>query len=432
MKTRPFVSTTVFAFLGRLGGALIPFFIAAVYGATRETDAFFFAYGLLFALIAVFTHIFEGALVPFLAERKQDRTAVFSLTNSVFLQTVIPVTAICLAIAAGLQPALNRWSGWDESASTLVTRLFLEMLPVLIFAFLISAANSIFFISKIFWFPALSPLLRSLVVIGFIFSVHSWFEIHAVSWGFAAGECLRAMLVICALWFWTGWKPVIRSRENAEARSFYSHTFLQAAAILAHNLMFISDQWFAATLSPGSLSLLNYADRLVQIPYLLFVAGFLQVFLTDWSENYYQESITFWPNVRRDIKRAFYFVLALGAALWLGRHALVGLVYGRESFSADQLHLLSELFGWVALGLIPGMMTLLFGRIFFVMKKSGLYCFQACIQLALNIILDIILMRFYGIVGIAAATALVYTVMAIGLYFYLRRHAALSEKGTST
>jgi len=72
-QARPFISTSFFAILGRSAGLIVPFVIAMVYGANRQTDSFFFAYSLIFALVSIFSHIFESALIPYLAEKK-DKT----------------------------------------------------------------------------------------------------------------------------------------------------------------------------------------------------------------------------------------------------------------------------------------------------------------------------------------------------------------------
>ena len=50
---RPFLSTAVFTIAGRAGGLILHFVIAFYYGVNAETDAFFFSYGIVTAIIAV-------------------------------------------------------------------------------------------------------------------------------------------------------------------------------------------------------------------------------------------------------------------------------------------------------------------------------------------------------------------------------------------
>ena len=88
---RPFFETTVLAALGRIGGLLVPFLAAAIYGASPETDAFFFAYMLAFVFLTLFSSIFEATLIPYLTEHGQ---------------AVSQTRAICLEVARRLFPAM--------------------------------------------------------------------------------------------------------------------------------------------------------------------------------------------------------------------------------------------------------------------------------------------------------------------------------------
>lgn len=422
-KTRPFLSTSVFTVIGRAGGLLIPFLVAFVYGADHRTDAFFFAYGLIFALIGIFTHIFESAIIPYLSKYREDEDLVSALTNKAALMSLPVIIGFCVAVYFSLEPLFVRWGHWTPQAAQLLARMFLELLPLLVLHIWISSFQSIFYTRKIFWFPAVSPLLRSLTVIGFLYGTSQTLGIHALTVGFAAGELLRWAVALGALKKWTPWKFFTHRKDTTGILPvFFKEVSLQLLALLAVNMMFLSDQWFAARTGEGALTLLSYADRLVQIPYLIFVAAFLPIFLTDWSQAYHQKDGTYKNKVNRDSRWVLWISAVLALLLWSFRAEIIRLIYAAKSLGSGDRQVVSQAFGWYALGFIPGMIRLLYGRGLIIMNRSAFYFLQAWVELLLNLFLNAVFVRMWGVEGIAAATAVVYCFSMLWLYVYLQKH----------
>lgn len=423
-KKRPFFSTAVWSLVGRSGGFLIPFIIAKLYGANHSTDAFFFSYGVMVLWISLFTHIFESSLIPYLAEQSKNPLAVSSLANRTFV-LILPLTVLLGILTYFILPtALIRWGGWSSISAVWTSHCLREMLPFLILATFVAACHSILFTYKVFWMPAVSPLFRSLTVMGSMFFFHKTWQIQALTFGFVAGELFRAFLTYVTLRRNTPWQFTLESKSISEKpKAMMIQMLLQGTAVIAVNSLFLSDQWFAGNLGKGSLSLLNYADRILQIPYILIVSSFLQIFLTDWSDTYYADPVyTFWPKIRRDIRTVFWVCFSFGAGFWFFRQPITRFIYHYGQFSTEELEVIGNLFGWLSLGFIPGVVRLLCGRVLFVMKKSVFYCVQSWAELLANIILNIVFMRWVGIVGIAVATAVVYTVSTFFVYGYIHRH----------
>ena len=423
-QKRPFFATAFFTAIGRSLGVIIPFFIAIIYGANPATDAFFFAYGLIFSLMAVFTHIFESALIPYLTEEKKEPNNLFGLANGILLVSLPVIGIICLLIWLGLTPVLVQWGGWNGVSARLVAQLFLEMTPLLILSVWIAQTSSVFYVEKIFWFPAFSPLIRSLVVLVFLFGVHQTFGIHALTGGFIVGEVARWGMALLFLFRLTTFKFQIPWRQiGGRILIFFKQTSLQILALVAISLLVVTDQWFGALLGPGSLSLFNYADRLLQIPYILFLAGFLQIYLSDWSDSYYYESSSFfWPKIQRDTRSVFFGALTFSIALWFGRDVVVRIIYGLGRLSGKEQETVANLCGWLAVSFVPGVIRLLYARVLFVMKRSLFYCMQSWCELGVKIVSNYFLVRRFGVVGIAMSTALVYSLTTLWLHFYIKKY----------
>jgi putative peptidoglycan lipid II flippase len=417
---RPFLSTTVFTIIGRGCGMVIPYFIALVYGAGAFTDAFFFAYGLIFILVGIFTHIFESALIPYLAEERGNEEQVSVLTTSVFILVIPVVLLAMLIIGTALYPILFRLSGWSASNATLAASLFFGMIPLVVLGVWSASANSIFYTYKSFWFPAINPMIRSLVMLSFIVWGQKIWGVHSLVIGLNVGELLRCVVVFCLLRSkYQRCRDGFRNVNFSKAFRFLKEAQLQVYALVAFYFLFSIDQWFAAHSGVGHLSLLTYADRLLQVFHILFVSSVLQIVLSYWSQSFAEKPVTFPAIIKKDIRHTFWISLGIAISLWCMREWIIGLVFFAGHFSPDQKTLLKDIFGWLALALVPTAVRVLYTRVLFVVRKSFFYFIQAWSELLLKILVDAILLYYFGVVGIALSTVIVSSVTAVWLHYYV-------------
>lgn len=423
---RPFFQTTFFVILGRMGGLLFPFVVAFLYGATTHTDAFFLAYGLILYLTGILAHIFELVIVPYLMERKGNLSTMRQFLNAVLSKAMPWVAGVTVLTLLFLAVVLIHVSGWDKQGAHLATRLYAELIPFLFLAWMSSVGNGLFFTHKVFWFPALSPFFRWSLLFALIFCTHAFFGIHALTVGIVLGEALRVGLAIMLLRKTIGGQHA--KEEEGKKRiprfesNFYPQIAIQIFGLAATSAIYFVDLYFASWLGQGSVSLFNYADRLLQVPYLIFQEGFLRIFYSFWSEDYYQSSpTTFWQQSRRDLGKALGVAVVVALLGWFGRGAMVHLVFSPSGLSQNQLNTLSTLFGWLALSFPSAIVGALYTRMLFVMKHSAVYCGLGWAHLGLKILFNALLIQRFGIIGIAFATLMVNTLEMVFLIFYFKK-----------
>lgn len=425
-EKKPFLTTTILALLGRSGGVLVPVFVAFFMGAESGTDAFFFAYAIIFALQSIFAHIFEAALVPYVVERKENSGNSTAFTLKV-LKFVFPLMAlISMGVGFLLLFLLNLKSSIPPQTAKLIPGLYWEMLPGLLTAVLVSAYQGFFYAHKKFWFPSISPIFRTVTMIIFFLLGKDSIGIHALTLGFTVGEVLRWG---AAHWLLTRSNDLRKpdaSDDYHQVKDFLKQAGYQFLVMIAFNVMPLADQWAAVPLGSGKLSLFNYADRLVQVPYLLFSYGFTRVFLSFWSENHLKENFqTFFKKVERDMRVVFLGAAVLVLPLYFFSVSLIHLIFIRSNLTLEQLGHVAEIFRWLVIGFLPGILRVLYGRVLMIIRKSKFYFFQSSAELIMKIALNLLFTSWFGIAGLAMATALIYTVTALWLYLYLKRQARL-------
>ena len=424
MKKRPFASVAFLTVIGRSAGAVIPFCVAWAYGAGIETDAFFLAFGIIFFLFRIFSYIFESVIIPYFAEQKKTPHEMVQFANGVLFALIPIITLICIVIAVNLKFSIMHFNGWSAENSALVLRLFVELIPFLLFSVWISQASGLFYAYKTFWFPAVSPVLRSVVILAAIFFLRSRLGIHALSLGFLAGEGLRWIWTLVLLRGVMHWNSSVDWKQQGKRiLDFFQQIFFHVLALSAVSAIYFIDLWFASRLAPGSVSILNYADRLLQIAYIFFQSGFLTIYHSFWSDRYYQESpAAFWQHAKKDIRLVVTVSCFISAVLFIFRSFFVHIVFGLGKFKPEELDILVKLFGWFAIGFTPVILYLLYSRVIFVMKKASFYCVLAYSLLALKIIFNIVFIQWWKLEGIAVSLVVSYGIIALWLWIYLMLH----------
>jgi putative peptidoglycan lipid II flippase len=123
--------------------------------------------------------------------------------------------------------------------------------------------------------------------------------------------------------------------------------------------------------------------------------------------------------------RAIVFLLLPAAAISVAlAYPVVRLLYEHGQFDAGDTRRVGATLITFSLGLVANGLSLLLTRAFFSLQEPRVPTQVAVVNLVLNFVLDVALLRF-GAAGIALATAVVTTFNAVALAVLLRRRVGL-------
>jgi putative peptidoglycan lipid II flippase len=115
-----------------------------------------------------------------------------------------------------------------------------------------------------------------------------------------------------------------------------------------------------------------------------------------------------WEGLRRLLKRYIIFVLLLSipltAMLYFFAGPIVRLIYERGSFRARDTQIVAQVHAFYALQVPFYLGTVLIGRFLGSLLASHLLVWAAVINVSLNILLDILLIKPLGVSGLALAS----------------------------
>ena len=342
--------------LSRILGLVREIVIAAFFGATRSMDAFNIAYTLSNlarqllaegALSAAFVPVFSKVLVD--SRERAIELAKKTMTVLIFLTTIV------VALGIIFSPLLVKIMspGFDESSHELAVTLTRYMFPFLIFisleALTMGELNSL----GSFFVPALSPACSNLV-----------FIITAPFFARKFGVYGLALSVLCggAAHFLTQWLWGLKMRaflyplkpdfHDENLRKILRLFLPYAAGLSLNQVNPVISRMLGSFLQEGSISVLNYSNRILQLPLGLFVIAISQAVLPQLSKA--KDHQEFVETLRQALRFALFIVLPASLGVILISREFVHLVFVRGEFNDWAWSATSSCLALSMLGL-PGM-----------------------------------------------------------------------------
>lgn len=412
IQSRPLIKDTIFTSIwgtiGNAAGFFIPVFIAAYFGISQHTDAFFLAFSLIFFIANIFSQVLETLIVPYIAENKRKSGDIGNFIGRILATWTITFSVMLILFLLAIRTFLPFITPLTIQDMNLVYSLSIEIAPFAILMVVSSVLAGSINAYKLFAIPALSPAIRAIVVLIFIFSFSDKMGVSAIASGYVVGEIFRLVLLFFFIQRAKLFHIKLSLGIEPELINFLKTSSYLVIGMLLSSTIPLINRVMASWTGEGNVSLLEYAERLYMIPIIFLNSGLLVTILSHWSERYYIDAKNrFNSDVIRAIKIVGIFGIFFTACLFLFKGYLVNIVYGYGQFPKEQIVIVEDIFVFYLLGLIPYFLSLVYGRAFLTMKKTNVLFFIALFTIIGTIILNIIFLRLMGISGIALANSVV-------------------------
>ncbi len=402
------ILTTALITIGKGIGFVIPIFVAWLFGVTAETDAFFFAYGVIFFLSNIFSMTGESVLVPFIAEIKTDHKKSGLFVGNILATSAVillPVTVFALILLWFLLPII---ADFAPQSNALIFKLLLEISPMVLLTFWASVFNGTLNAHGIYWLPAISSGLRGTIVILFAFLASRTAGIHSLTLGYLAAEVVR--VILSGLWVYR--KNLLQFhisfQFDAHVRKFFKTSFYYVIGSASIGFNPIIDRVFASYAGLGGVTLLEYSRNVFYAVIGVISSGFFTVILSDWSQRFYQGHP---DQVRREVidgVKIVSFVAVLATlALFPSSFLVINLIYGRN-ISAPSVESASHILRIFSLALLPVLLSSYFSQGHLVIKNTPVLMQTALITNVSSLLFNLILFPLMGLQGLALSVVLIY------------------------
>lgn len=402
--------------------------IAAVFGAGVSRDAFLVAWQIP---NLVGSTIFEGLpqiFVPWLTDlTKKDNQIYTKNLNNVFNL----VTIFLLLLSLFVLFTSNFWVSLIVPFASLEVKLLsIKLLDIMSFSILFLGINALFtgllYSYQIFIVPTLTVPLMNLIIIFSILIGSSKLEIYSLAIGVLIGTLsmvlLQGLVIVKKK---IKYKLTIEFSEEVKQLAILGSTFFLGTLIF--NLNAVAEKIFASKLPIGSISCLDYAFRIVQLIFTIFIPITVVLFpkLCSCSENQ-RNNEEFANLIIQGLKTIMFFVLPIAAIIVSLQLPLVKIIYQRGVFTAEMTKSTSELLGIYALGLIPHSLNFMLIHVFYARKEMIVRVKYGVIFLISFVILNLIFVEKLKAYGIALSNSLAAFISTIFLTKSMMKKISIS------
>jgi len=396
--------TAIASAIGQSPALLVGPVAAFVFGASESSDTAFLALAVATFVTTTVAGATQFAVVPFLvtAGGREDGGAAFlaRLTRIVvYASTVLGVAAawIVPACLPSYSPAAH-YLWWLVPFSVLagVNGLF------------VGALNA----RTDYWDAALSPLWRWLTVLACLAALGRELGAASLIVGYTIGEGIRLVVVMRSVTAQYGRvAPWLRVEPlSRELLHFLRSAAAQIAASGVLAFVPIVDRSLAGELATGAVSLLEYADRLWQVPVGFAMSGLLVVVLSKWSHDLHgtgPRSDVVTQTRRTAMRLCLAAIVPCALAVWL-RQPIAALLFAHGAFPDSAVPVVASTIAGYVIGIPTYLAGLTYTRAYLAQKRSGWLVIVALSELALKLTLNRPLLRAFGLPGLALSTSAMY------------------------
>ena len=420
--------------LSRILGLVREQVFAAFFGAGFAVDAFQVAFRVPNLLRDLFAEgAMSAAFVPTLTRTRElhGEDAAMRLANLVMNFLLVVLSLVCLAGILGAQwvvPILAPGFGQIPGKLALTTLMTQIMMPFLLLVALAAAVMGVLNTHGRFFIPAVAPTMLNLALIaaGFLLSPFMpRFGLEPIV-GMAIGGTLGGLGQLAiqlptlrALGF--RWRPILSLRDPGVLRI----TALMAPAAIglaATQVNIFVNTFLASLLVEGSVSWLNYAYRLMQLPIGLFGVAIATVTLAQVSQHAARKEMA---ELKRTLSFSlrFVFFLTIPATLLLVTLAqpIVALLYQHGRFGAGDTVQTAQALWAYAVGLAAFSAVRVLVPVFYSLGLTRLPVTISFVTIGANVVLNLALMHPLQHRGLALATSIASVLNFVLLFQALRR-----------
>lgn len=384
--------------------------VAGVYGRSDAMDAFLAAALIPGLLVNLISESMNQALVPTLIRVREleGRDRAQQLLSSSMLAMCLLLLAATAAMALGARgffPLIA--SHFPAAKLALSIRLFYALLPVVMITGIATTCTAVLNTVDRFAVPALAPIVISIAMIAGALSLGTRLGIWALVYATLAGALAHAAIVAAMMHtrgyrFRLWWHGI--DQASREVASQYGPVLL--SGVVASSGLLV-DQSMAAMLPSGSVSALVYANRFVSVV-LTLLAGAISTAIVPYFSRLIAHRD--WAGCRHTlrvwVRRMAYVSVPIAAVLVAGSQWLVRVAYQHGAFGAADTAIVARVLAMYAIQIPFFVTSRVFYRFLVAMRRTDLIFYCGLINLVLDVVLNLVLMRWFGVAGIALATSL--------------------------
>jgi len=405
--------------------------VAAYFGTGDDLDAFLIALLLPLFIINVLTGSFTSSFLPtFIRIMKEEgidkAQELFSRIMGWGIGLLCLVVLLLALLAPFYLPVLC--SGFSAAKLKMTESIILKLLPIILFKGISNIWAGILNALERFAFAAIVPAFVPLCSVIFILTAGVLWGIEALVIGTIIGFGMEAFFLGVALKR-RGFSLLPQLKyPGADMRIVFGQYFPMVAGALIMGSTEIVDKSMAAALSSGSVSALNYGNKIISLVLGLAATAIGTVMLPFFSKMVAEEG---WESIRETLRfylgLIFSITIPVVALIFWFSEPLVQIVFQRGLFTPEDTQAVSSIQALFSFQIPFYIASIVVVRLISSLRANHILMWGAVINLTVNIGLNFLFIHYLGLKGIALSTSCVYFISFIFLFYFSYRLVSQQE-----
>ena len=421
--------------VSRVAGMAREMIFSRVLGANGVTDAWFQAFIIPNVFRRLFAEgAFSAAFVPMFSKRLhgdgglEDARSFSDDVLSVFLPVLILLCAVMMLAMPLVIWALGD-KGRDPAQFDLEVDFARIMFPYILLVSLVTLFTGMLNSVSRFAPGASFPILLNLTLIAalvfgeYAISSLGW-TIEQVGYSQAWAVTIGGVIQLAWLYYWTrveGFRPkLLWPRITPEVKRLSIIALPAAIGGGAYQINTLVQLYFLNQLDSGSISYMNYADRLNQLPLGIIGIALSTAILPTLSKFVAAKNREGTDRIQSDaIELAMLLTVPAAVALAVCAVPFVTMIFEGGRFSLEQAELTGQVLGALVLGLPAYVLVKVLVPNFYARSDTRTPVYAAFISLTVFIAMNFVLLDRFGVVGVAFASVIGAWINVAYLYIVL-------------
>ena len=391
--------------------------IAEEFGLSELLDTFYIALLIPGLINQVFLISFKSVFIPnYIAELKEKNEAASFQSVSFFVTITLGILFTIVSFLVTDTYLDIFFGGHTEEYYRLVKIQFYYLSPCLIIWGLNALLSGILNIFDEFKHSSIYPVLTSIIMLACLFGFKDLLEEKVLAVGMLLGSLAELLFLLVVCFKRNIIKIVKPDFESKNTKLMLKEFPARIASSLLSGLIPITDQYFAAKLAVGSIAALNYGYKVPAFISTISIVALGNVLLPYFSSLLIENKAFAYDRLYYILKLVFGGVLLAVIPLAIASHFITELIYERGAFTTSDTDIVSSIQIVYFAALPFSICTDVIVRFITSINKNRFLAYLSAINLVLNVILNYIFIKIYGVIGVAICTTIIQITNAIILY----------------
>lgn len=414
----------ILTLVSKIIGFLRDILVASTFGATYTTDAYNLALTISDILFALFSLAITTTFIPFLSDayKNKGKKEMFQFANNI-MNILVIILVILSLLGWMFAPQLVHVIApkFTGSAYTLTVTLTGITVFNVIFMGITGGYNSLLQVMEDFTSPALVGIMMNLPIILYIL-MGAQGGVIGLTLATLFGNVLKVVIQMPSL-YKRGYRP--RYALDLKDKRVHKMVYLLIPVVIgagSNQINAIVDRMMASGLAEGSISALNYASKINDVIYVTFATAIVTVIYPYLSREATNDNyIIFKQYILKAVNSISLIMVPCCLGLIILSTPVVYILFKHGIFDDRGVYMTSLALIYFSIGLPFYGIRDVFNRALYALNDTRTSTINGVIGVIVNILLNITIVRYIGIRGIALSTSISAIVCAVLLGNSLRK-----------